>query len=150
MEKSNKLKIVFDFIADYLIEEESTNSTKVINKKENSEPSEEVNKEECEESRLKRAYSIMKKMDEMDKESALTNRVSQHIKKTKSEEIKSIENEDELINSFKERTGVTLDDTGKISKIKVGPINEYTKISDILKNSDFLNNSDILKYKLTK
>jgi len=125
MKNTKKLKIVFDFIADYLSEEETTINSKEI---------EEVTMTE-DDVVFKRAYSIMKKMDEMDEVNAAANKVKKttNINKNFGSVLTKQLNTDELGKTFEERTGVTLDDTGKISEVKVGPLTEYVKISDIFK-----------------
>jgi len=128
MDRENKLKLVFDFIANYLSEEES------ITKEEDSEytvtENEEVN------DNMKRAYTIMKKMDELDKQDALTNRVVKEATKPFKEALKEErkKNEEKLCDTFKSRIGVTLDDKGKISEVEVGNLRDYVPISEVMEN----------------
>ena len=122
MNKTEKLKMVFDFIADYLYEEDV---------KSNNNLNEEVSINETEdEDSMKRAYTIMKKVDEIDKVNAKVNRSVSPYK----EELTKIKHQskndallekmvasgdlpsDELTN---EREGVTFDDNAELMKVNV-------------------------------
>ena len=116
MNKKEKLSLVFDFISDYLINENNVNNTEFkVDEK------------------MGRAHDIMKKMDEIDnvdsrlkselKEKMNSIRTNHHTDLKDSEEkvIEEIANKS-LNKSFKERTGVTLDKYGKISSVEVGPL----------------------------
>jgi arginyl-tRNA synthetase len=141
MKNTEKLKVVFDFIADYLSEDEITNELELTEEKLTEE--EDTTVEELavteEDAKFKRAYSIMKKMDEMDKENAFYNQgVKETIAPIKEalnrvrvnyEVDKSVR---DLSEAFEEKTGITLDANGKIAEVKVGPLKEYTSIKDIL------------------
>ncbi len=141
MKNTEKLKVVFDFIADYLSEDEVTNEIEVT--EENLTEEENTTVEELavteEDAKFKRAYSIMKKMDEMDKENAFYNKgVKETINPIKEalnrvrvnyEVDKSVK---DLTEAFEEKTGITLDAHGKIAEVKVGPLREYTSIKEIL------------------
>lgn len=128
MEKKEKLMLVFDFLAEYLTKETESSDNGALSK----------------------AYDIMKKVDEMDKTDAkISSAVKSAIKKVK-EETKSIletekaledslsnedtpfESQPQLSETFKQRTGVTLDAEGKLVEVKVGPIKEYTTISKVM------------------
>lgn len=69
MNKTDKLKKVFDFIAEYLSDDE-TQSIKVDEPEVNVSEMELTNKGE---DTIKRAYTIMKKLDERDKQNAIIN-----------------------------------------------------------------------------
>lgn len=69
MNKTDKLKKVFDFIAEYLSDDE-TQSIKVDGPEVNVSEMELTNKGE---DTIKRAYTIMKKLDERDKQNAIIN-----------------------------------------------------------------------------
>jgi hypothetical protein len=126
MNKKEKLSLVFDFISDYLINENNVNNTEFkVDEK------------------MGRAHDIMKKMDEIDnvdsrlkselKEKMNSIRTNHHTDLKDSEEkvMEEIANKS-LNKSFKERTGVTLDKYGKISSVEVGPLKEYTTISEVM------------------
>ena len=112
MKKKEKLKLVFDFIADYLSEESS--ELKVKN--------EEVVLEQPSDDSLKRAYTIIKKLDDRDK--------TFNMDKTPSNN-KVKEERDINLNDFKENLvklndlktekpfGVTLDSNGNLIKVSV-------------------------------
>lgn len=130
MENKEKLMLVFDFLAEYLSNESNTNSDTAIN----------------ENSTMAKAYDIMKKMDEMDKTDAkiksavnnATKPLKEAINKAKtlykeeSDLDKKTEEVKDLTEKFTERTGVTLDDEGKLVEVKVGPLKEYTTISQVM------------------
>jgi hypothetical protein len=127
MNKTEKLKMVFDFIADYLSEEDVKSDNNV-----NEEVS--INETEDKDS-MKRAYTIMKKVDEIDKVNAKVNRSVAPYK----EELTKIKHQsqndallekmvasgelpsDELTN---EREGVTFDDNAELMKVKVNELNK--------------------------
>ena len=126
MNKKEKLSLVFDFISDYLTNEDNVN-----------------NAEFKVDEKMGRAHDIMKKMDEIDnvdsrlkselKEKMNSIRTNHHTDLKDSEEkvMEEIANKS-LNKSFKERTGVTLDKYGKISSVEVGPLKEYTTISEVM------------------
>tara|TARA_B100001173_G_scaffold276446_1_gene257321 strand:- start:765 stop:1202 length:438 start_codon:yes stop_codon:yes gene_type:complete len=112
MKKKEKLKLVFDFIADYLSEESSELNVK----------NEEVVLEQPSDDSLKRAYTIIKKLDDRDK--------TFNMDKTPSNN-KVKEERDINLNDFKENLvklndlktekpfGVTLDSNGNLIKVSV-------------------------------
>lgn len=147
MNKNEKLKIVFDFIADYLTDNEV--------KETKSEPKEDVNDYSLTETedKYKRAYSLMKKIDERDKietakniavreatnplKKALLEAKSTHediLIKDKEEEEKEIITESNLMGKFREKTGVTINEEGKVTEVKVGNLRDYVPISDIIED----------------
>lgn len=126
MNKKEKLSLVFDFISDYLTNEDNVN-----------------NAEFKVDEKMGRAHDIMKKMDEIDnvdsrlkselKEKMDSIRTNHHTDLKDSEEKVMEEMANKSLNkSFKERTGVTLDKYGKISSVEVGPLKEYTTISEVM------------------
>lgn len=148
MKNSEKLKLVFDFIADYLSDEEVSGEDV---------SGEDVNGEEISDENLlitenedayKRAYTLMKKMDEINKIEVekkmavreATNPLIEALKEAKNlHEEKIIEDKEteevnELTKNFTERTGITLDDEGKVSEVKVGNLRDYVPISDVMEN----------------
>lgn len=130
MDNTKKLKVVFDFIADYLSEEEQE---VIIESTE--EEREELTITEKEDP-LKRAYTIMKKIDARDEAMATTSRAVNDATKPLKKQIEEVKRRyNEVQNSgesFKEKTGITLDDDGKIAEVKVGPLKEYVSIKDII------------------
>lgn len=156
MKKSEKLKLVFDFIADYLSDESSEAKEEI----QISDDSSELTITENEDA-YKRAYTLMKKMDEINKIEAekkaavreAVNPIKNQLKKVKEEADKKAKEEKEIldaieklpkvplsdvisgkVDAFKERTGVTLDDEGKISEVSVGNLRDYVPISDVMEN----------------
>jgi len=143
MKNSEKLKLVFDFIADYL-SDEVVSGEEVKNEEINSENFVITENEDA----YKRAYTLMKKMDEIDKVEAekktavreATNPLIEALKEAKTlHEEKIIEDEkteevNELTKNFTERTGITLDDEGKVCEVKVGNLKDYVPISDVMEN----------------
>lgn len=138
MKNKEKLMLVFDFISDYLINEGNVNDTEV-----------EVDKVRTSfEGTMGRAHDIMKKVEEMDKTDAkiksavnnATKPLKEAINKVKtlykeeSELNKKTEEDKDLTEKFTERTGVTLDDEGKLVEVKVGPLKEYTTISQLMED----------------
>ena len=124
MNKKERLGLVFDFISDYLINEDNVN-----------------NAEFKVDEKMGRAHDIMKKMDEIDnvdsrlkselKEKMDSIRTNHHADLKDKKEDKEISN-NSLNKSFKDRTGVTLDKEGKITSVEVGPLKEYTTISEVM------------------
>lgn len=127
MEKKEKLMLVFDFLAEYLTQETESSDNGALSK----------------------AYDIMKKVDEMDKTDAkISSAVKSAIKKVKEETKSRLETEkviednssnegmpvhqSQLSETFKQRTGVTLDAEGRLVEVKVGPMKEYTTISKVM------------------
>lgn len=147
MDNKRKLKLVFDFIAEYLSEE---NEETLVNHKSEDvleSMSEESNKEDEvtiteDEDPLKRAYSIMKKVEGWDNESArIKKAVSEGVRPYKEKlnelmEKHSVNHIDDVVNSFKEKTGITLDASGKIAEVSVKPLKSYVKISDIIEGAE--------------
>lgn len=138
MKNKEKLMLVFDFISDYLINEGNVNDTEV-----------EVDKVRTSfEGTMGRSHDIMKKVEEMDKTDAkiksavnnATKPLKEAINKVKtlhkeeSELNKKTEEVKDLTEKFTERTGVTLDDEGKLVEVKVGPLKEYTTISQLMED----------------
>ena len=138
MKNKEKLMLVFDFISDYLINEGNVNDTEV-----------EVDKVRTSfEGTMGRAHYIIKKVEEMDKTDAkiksavnnATKPLKEAINKVKtlhkeeSELNKKTEEVKDLTEKFTERTGVTLDDEGKLVEVKVGPLKEYTTISQLMED----------------
>ena len=138
MKNKEKLMLVFDFISDYLINEGNVNDTEV-----------EVDKVRTSfEGTMGRAHDIMKKVEEMDKTDAkiksavnnATKPLKEAINKVKtlhkeeSELNKKTEEVKDLTEKFTERTGVTLDDEGKLVEVKVGQLKEYTTISQLMED----------------
>lgn len=118
MKNNEKLKVVFDFIAEYLSEDNSVVSTETSN--------EDVVIEKKGDDALKRAYTIMKKMDAIDQVNA---KVSQQVKETVNpimKELKKVKDEyaGKTLESEKNgnRSGVTIDAEGVVSKISVPPL----------------------------
>ena len=147
MKKSEKLKLVFDFISDYLSDEEVKKEIEI-----NDDSSKLSIKDD--EDTYKRAYTIMKKMDEINKIEAekkiavreATNPLFKALKEAKTlhkEKIiedKKTEEVNELTKNFVERTGITIDDEGKVSEVKVGNLKDYTPISEIITDLPFKEN----------
>lgn len=114
MNKTEKLKLVFDFIADYLSESEEEF---VLNNNTN----EETNGED---GNMKRAYTIMKKVDEIDKVNAKVNKAVAPYK----EELRKL-NEEGNKNAIIEKmvsdapdgesVGVTFDENADLIKVNV-------------------------------
>lgn len=124
MNKKEKLSLVFDFISDYLINEDNANNTEF-----------EVDE------KMGRAHDIMKKMDEIDNvDSRLKSELKEKMNSIRTNhhtDLKDKKGDKEITNnplnkSFKDRTGVTLDKHGKITSVEVGPLNEYTTISEVM------------------
>jgi len=144
MENTKKLKVVFDFIADYLTEEETTKEVEIIEDEVTETNEDEVTMTD-DDAKFKRAYSIMKKMDEIDKRKAFVDNqytgnkaireATEHIKEIATQSNKTFNeslSRDALVDSFEERTGITLDETGKVVSVKPGPLKEYTPIKEII------------------
>lgn len=137
MENKEKLMLVFDFLAEYLSNESNTNSDTTNTNSHTT---------KNEDSTMAKAYDIMKKVDEMDKTDAriksavnnATKPLKEAINKVKtlykeeSELNKKAEEVKDLTEKFTERTGITLDDEGKLVEVKVGPLKEYTTISQVM------------------
>ena len=137
MENKEKLILVFDFLAEYLSNESNTNSDTTNTNSHTT---------KNEDSTMVKAYDIMKKVDEMDKTDAriksavnnATKPLKEAINKVKTlykEELelnKKTEEVKDLTEKFTERTGITLDDEGKLVEVKVGPLKEYTTISQVM------------------
>lgn len=128
MKNNEKLKIVFDFIADYLSEEETTQS-----ETSKEEPIEFTENDKIVEtpfsSNLKRAYTLMKTMEDKDKENAIVKREVKKVVDPIKEELNRVKaeyNEKILKDKAKEdtRTGVTLDDDGNLIKVEVPNLTE--------------------------
>jgi hypothetical protein len=141
MNKKEKLSLVFDFISDYLTNEDNVNEDNV------NDTEVEVNKRRTLfEDTMGRAHDIMKKMDDIDKTDAkvktavnnATKPLKEAINKVKTlfnEEIKLDKKTEEikdLSEKFTQKTGVTLDNEGKVVEVKVGPLKEYTTISEVM------------------
>lgn len=118
MNKSEKLKLVFDFIADYLSESEEEF---VLNNNTNEETSEDGN--------MKRAYTIMKKVDEIDKANAKVNRAVAPYK----EELRKLNEEgnkkaitEKMVEDAPggESIGVTFDENADLIKVNVKELNK--------------------------
>tara|TARA_B100000963_G_C22595529_1_gene657658 strand:+ start:746 stop:1093 length:348 start_codon:yes stop_codon:yes gene_type:complete len=115
MNKKEKLNLVFDFIAEYLkddvVEDSKTNETT---------------------GDMTRAHDIMKKIDEIDSfESRVKNELKEKMNNLKKEAKKNAieeKNSESLEESFKNRTGVTLDSEGKITNVVVGPLKEHNPV----------------------
>lgn len=130
MKNNEKLKIVFDFIADYLSEEETA---KTETDKEESNKIEITENDEIVETpfgnSLKRAYKLMKIMEDKDKENALIKHqvrkevdpIKEELNRVKAEYAEKIIKEKEKEET---RTGVTLDDKGNLVKVEVPHITE--------------------------
>lgn len=143
MKNSEKLKLVFDFIADYLSDEPIEAKEEIQISDNSSELTITENGDA-----YKRAYTIMKKMDEINKIEAekkmavreATNPLLEALKEAKTlheEELildKKTEEVKELTKNFTERTGITFDDEGKIAEVKVGNLRDYVPISDVMEN----------------
>ena len=132
MNKKEKLSLVFDFISDYLLNEDDVNNTEA-----------EVNNLENESNeKMGRAHDIMKKMDEIDNvDSKVKSELKEKMKNLRSSHHAALKINKEIVNeplneplneSFKNRTGVTLDSEGKLTSVDVGPIKEYTTISEVM------------------
>ncbi len=141
MNKQEKLTIVFDFIADYLSDE-----VKEVKKE-----SEDINVNSDDftvtetEDTMKRAYTIMKRIDERDKAEASTKIAVRKATKPLEdmlakvrEKYESEQSNSATVESFKEKTGVTLDDEGKITEVKVGNLKEYVPIKSALEGSSLI------------
>lgn len=146
MNKADKLKLVFDFIADYLSDESSEIKQEIEITNDTSELS--INDDDA----YKRAYTIMKKMDEIDRAEArqkvavreAVDPIKIQLKKVKEEAEKKAKEEKEILDKieklptenlkdlFKKKTGVTLDDEGKIKEVEVGNLRDYVPISDVM------------------
>lgn len=162
MKQKKKLKIVFDFIADYLSEEKPTKKIKK-SKKETKELLTEEKVITKSDDNFTRAYEIMKKIDEYDarKITKSTNNINEvlrtrtdldfdefsridtkikNIKKEWSNEcakplmemLDSARNLEKRVserekmngNAFTQKTGITLDSTGKVIRVGVKPLTE--------------------------
>ena len=137
MENKEKLMLVFDFLAEYLSNESNTNSDTTNTNSYTT---------KNEDSTMAKAYDIMKKVDEMDKTDArvksAVNNATKPLKeainkaktlyKEKLELNKKTEEVKDLTEKFTERTGITLDDEGKLVEVKAGPLKEYTTISQVM------------------
>lgn len=122
MNKTEKLKMVFDFIADYLSEEDVKSDNNV-----NGEVT--INENEGDDN-LKRAYTIMKRVDEIDNINA---KVHRRVAPYKDEltKIKHQSQNDALLEKMvasgelpsdeftNEREGVTFDDNAELMKVNV-------------------------------
>jgi predicted transcriptional regulator len=116
MNKKERLSLVFDFISDYLINEGNVNDTEV-----------EVDKARTSfEGTMGRAHDIMKKMDDIDKADAKVKSAVNNATKPLKEAIK------DLSEKFTKKTGVTLDNEGKVVEVNAGPLKEYTTISEVM------------------
>ena len=115
MNKKEKLNLVFDFIAEYLKDD-------VV----------EDNKTNDKTGDMTRAHDIMKKIDEIDNvESRVKNELKEKMNNLKEEAKKNAiieKNSESLEESFKNRTGVTLDSEGKITNVVVGPLKEHIPV----------------------
>ena len=121
MKKSEKLKLVFDFIADYLSDEPIEETVEeTVEETESIEDDLQVSNGE--EDKYKRAYKIMKKVEDIDKTHYKVRSEVKDKVKPIIDELKKVktEYEDKLISERdKERTGVTLDDNGNLIKVSV-------------------------------
>ena len=146
MEKSEKLKLVFDFIADYL-SEETVNET--VNETESND--DDLLGSKGDEDKYRRTLEIMKKVEDIDKtQYKIRNEVKDRVRPI-IDEIKKVktEYEDKLISERdKDRTGVTLDDNGNLIKVSVSPLGKSDMKEksgeelDNLKEKDSPNNID--------
>ena len=124
MKKEDKLKIAIDFIADYL-----SDKPKVVEEIEKSDVTNDVLIETESDNNLKRAYTLMKKLETRDKENAKINLVVKQAVNPIKEELKraKAEYEDKILEeSLVERkkegneVGLTIDEnTGKMVKVFV-------------------------------
>ena len=124
MKKEDKLKIAIDFIADYL-----SDKSKAAEEIKKSDVTNDVLIETESDDNLKRAYTLMKKLEIRDKENAKTNfsakqavkPIKDELKRTKTEyEDKILE--ESLVERKKEgnEVGLTIDEnTGKMVKVFV-------------------------------
>lgn len=128
MNKNDKLKLVFDFIADYLTEDEKT--TLNVNTSKSSITN-------VEDANLTHSVKLMKKMDEIDKINTAVKSSTRPLidKITK---IKKEYTENVLNDKFLERTGVTLDENGQVVTVQVGPLTKDKSIKDILKEQEVI------------
>lgn len=118
MNKSEKLKLVFDFIADYLSESEEEF---VLNNNTNEETSGDGN--------MKRAYTIMKKVDEIDKVNAKVNKAvapyKEELRKLNEEGNKNAIIEKMVLDETDdESVGVTFDENADLIKVNVKELNK--------------------------
>lgn len=138
MENKEKLMLVFDFLADYLTNDSNSNDNTTLK---NLDKSSDKRKDT-----ITKSYDIMKKMDEMDKtdakiKSAVNNatkplkEVINKVKTLFNEEVqldKKTEEIKELTERFTQKTGVTLDNEGKVVEVKVEPLRDYVPISEVM------------------
>lgn len=144
MKNNEKLKIVFDFIADYLSEEETIQiETPKETPKEESKEIEFTEDDEIVETpfsdSLKRAYKLMKTMEDKDKENAIikqqvkqiVNPIKEELNRVKAEYAEKILKDErgegsETTEEPKERPkryGATLNDEGSLVMVEVPHLN---------------------------
>ena len=136
MKKEEKLKVVFDFIADYLSEKSIDLKVKDEN----------IVLEQPSDDSLKRAYTIIKKLDDRDK-TFNTDKTSYNKKHKESLDINLNNFKENLVKlndlKMEEPFGVTLDSNGNLIKVPVPkPLTRMPDTNDSIVNKKNKSDSD--------